>query len=142
MKREDIYIEVTPDTIGAYVAVLEKHSEKIGSLEIRDGYSCLMCNSAGWWFVGGASLDRIPLYITDVGLDQWLTELKAAESKDVHAEPSEPDEIDIQLYAYQCGAFEPVTLCDDLAVVRKENGEKLIISRKQLYVGNLTPLMP
>lgn len=148
MKREDIYIEVTPDTIGAYVAVLEKHGEPIGNCSTTESYKYLTVMPGNYWFVYDESDDvNGTAFWTPEHLDQWLTERKAAEREDAHAEPSERTRrtertgVCVLLHRLHDDAYASVRLCPDYVVVERHDGRMVFVNKADLFeVGNLTPL--
>lgn len=74
MKKEDIYIEVTPETIGAYVEVLERHGEAIGSVEAGSKtFKYLKCSPiSGGWFTSRHNIGRSRVHWTPQDLEEFL----------------------------------------------------------------------
>lgn len=108
MKREDIYIEVTPETVGEYVAVLRKHGEKIGNVDVYADFRHLTCIPNGIWFVDIKSRNEPDtIFWTPEQLDKFLTELKEPSTTELYMKDSDGNFHKVQEVA---GEFVPVRL--------------------------------
>ena len=152
MKKEDIYIKVTHDTIGAYIAVLEKHGEPIGSVEAVSGaFKYLKCSSiSGCWFTSRHNNGKSRVNWTPQDLDDFLVKEKYAIEfeKDIlathiHEKTQMTDSVFYNQVVTKSeheyvvknadGTASSVTLRDDKAVVEMPNGTLRIVDKSNLF---------
>lgn len=127
MKREEIYIEVTPETVGAYVAVLEKHNEKMDDMSVTGSCRVIKYMYQEEWFVGVSSDSHDTLNWTPEQLDNFLTELKEPPAEEIYVKDSK-------------GNWQQVTVLKGHTAVKFSNGVVGYVANEDLFT--IKPFKP
>lgn len=159
MKREDIYIEVTPGTVKDFLDVLRVYGEPFGDSTVTGQFNCLLfeqsAGQTGFWAVGikpneSDVFDGTPGgTFSPYAFEALLKDIIGAEQPKLAEmaepaempEPSEPVKTTTLLFT-DAGTFEPVEVCKGWEVILSANGERKCVPTGRLYSCALKPLQP